>query len=244
MHHTTHNPEGQRKTPKASTMSTVSVPEHLQNESSADARSTDKKRHSVPDWLRNESGVENKSIRKKRRKDVTSDSMTKMLEESRKMFQESRKNRHDLTSQILVRLDTIASNIATRDMKMKKGEESQKSLQDELTSQTVAFNIASDNIMKKLEQLRKNRQELTSPILATNVPSTPEVNESDVLFAELFRIIDAEKQIAANASMSASMRNIVLEVLEFWKEELDAKFVALLEKRKRKALPWNRAASG
>jgi hypothetical protein len=211
MHHTTHawktlsSVEGQRsRTPKASTMSTASVPDHLRNESGFDAKLPDKKRHNVPEWLRNESGVENKSTGKRRRKDVASDNMMKTW---MNIFEESRKNRQDFTSQILARFDAIESNI----------------------------NIASDNMMKKCEESQQNRQELTSQIPATNAPNVPKLKETDMLFAEHSRIIDAEKQITADVSMSASMRNNMVKVLNIQREKLDAKFVAYNDKKKRKA---------
>jgi hypothetical protein len=153
----------------------------------------------------NESGVENKSTGKRRRKDVASDNMMKTW---MNIFEESRKNRQDFTSQILARFDAIESNINI---------------------------LVSDNMMKKCEESQQNRQELTSQIPATNVPNVPKLNETDMLFAEHSRIIDAEKEIKADVSMSASMRNNMVEVLNIQREELDAKFVAYNDKKRRKA---------
>jgi hypothetical protein len=67
------------------------------------------------------------------------------------------------------------------------------------------------------------------------VPNAPKLNESAVLFAEHRRIIDAENVMATDASMSASMKTAMSEVLNLEREELHAEFVALADKKKRKA---------
>jgi hypothetical protein len=167
--------------PKASIMSSISVPEHSRSESGVDAQSPDKKRERVPEWLRNESGVENKSTGKRRRKDNAID---KMME----IWKESQKNRQEFTRQILDRCDAILSNVS-------------------------------------------------------NVPTVPELNETDVLFAEHGRIIDYEKMMAMDTSTSASMKANILKVLNLQREELDAKFVAHIAKQKRKASEWSGTSS-
>jgi hypothetical protein len=138
--------EGQRPTPKASTMSTASV----------------------PDWLRNESGVDVKPrTGKKRRKDTVHDMLMKILEESHK-------NRQELYNQLLSSCDAIVSKLPSVDKsevlvdKSKGLFEEYRMIRDEEKEITMDASMDADTKAAFLELLNHRREAVTREVVAYN----------------------------------------------------------------------------
>jgi hypothetical protein len=133
--------------------------------------------------------------------------MESALDDMMKEYKEGQKNKAELAGQLLSRFDAIATTISNIP----------KSNEATLFAEHIRIVDARFDAM------------------AINNSDVPKLNETDTLFAEHSRIVNAEKQITMDMSMSASMKTHMLEVLNFQREELDAKFVALANKKKRKA---------